>query len=215
MKRAFHYVLCDIFVRRVSLRFMYIRNNIVWWLLCCGVCLAGMLGCHQFDTDEYAPVFPAANDASRFSNFQAGELASEAFEWSLGQTEFCLNIPEAGDYLLTYITVKGGDPSLVTSPAAQPPLSFAIALRASAPAYVSVGLQEDESLESFVLQRGAIKHEAVGLYDDGPIIRYASPSIPTIFWKDVFTLAPGSQPLVLERGLLPCPPQVFSGLELR
>jgi len=78
--------------------------------------------------------------------------------------------------------------------------------RATAPAYVSIGLQEGERLEYFILQRGTVKHEAVGLYDDGPIIRYAAPSIPTIFWKDVLTLTSGVSPLVPARGVLPCPP---------
>ncbi len=186
----------------------------VCWLFCFYVCLTGVLGCNQFDVDENALVSPAIEDSLGFSNFQAGELASERFEWSRGRSGFCLNIPEAGDYLLSYVTVKGGIPSLLTIPETQPH-SSAIAFRASAPAYVSVGLHEGDSLDRVVLQRGSIKNEAVGLYDDGPIIRYASPSIPTIFWKDVLTLAYGVPPIVLERGILPCPPPIYPGLEWR
>ncbi|PID56199.1 hypothetical protein CSB45_12550 [candidate division KSB3 bacterium] len=143
--------------------------------------------------------------------FLAGTPASAAFEWSQGQHEFCMNIPEAGDYLLTYITLNGEEdrPQSPASPGTPQPHTFAIAFRANAPAYVSIGLEENEILESFLLRRGTIESEAVGLYDDGPIIRYASPSIPTIFWEDVVTLAPGIPPLILEQGDLSCPPPFF------
>lgn len=184
---------------------MEIRDNLVYLLVCFSVCLTGILGCNQFELGENALISPATGDINAFSNFQARELASKTFEWSRGQSELCLNIPEAGEYLLTYITGQEGNSLLMTSPATQPH-SFAIAFRASAPAYISIGLHEGDSLEHFTLQRGTIKHEAVGLYDDGPIIRYASPSIPTIFWKDVFTLASDEPPIVLERGVLTCPP---------
>ena len=192
---------------------MKIRKNIISYFVYLSACVIGVFGCNHFDTEEYAPVFPAADEASRISNFQVEAFVSELFEWNRGQNCFCLNIPESGDYLLTYVTLKNETPSLITIPASRQLQSFVIAFRASTPAYISIGLQEEESLDSLILQRGTMKHEAVGLYDDGPITRYASPSIPTIFWKDVFMLAPEVSPLTLERGLFPCPPKMSSGLE--
>jgi hypothetical protein len=57
-----------------------------------------------------------------------------------------------------------------------------------------------------MLQQGIVKDHAIGLYDDGPIIRYASPSIPTIFWNDVFALLPDTPPLSVVKGRFACPP---------
>lgn len=152
--------------------------------------------------DEYAPISPFSGGAFLMSGFAAEEQVSQAFEWQARGALLCVNIPEAGAYLLTYTENHRNHSGIGlltgTAETEAAPASY-IAFQAYAPARIFIGLAADAHLESLQLQRGTIADDAVGLYDDGPVIRFATPSIPTIFWSDVFFLDPTMPPIFMKQ----------------
>ena len=169
--------------------------------------LTANAGCSVFEHHDNAPIFPMTGAASPMTNFAVGEPVDEAFEWSASPDLLCVNIPAAGDYLLTYLTSEVSDASplsLTLKPGGEA-ASF-IAFRAIAPARLYIPIQGGAPVTSARLHRGSIKADAVGLYDDGPVIRYATPSIPTIFWSDVFVLAQDHGQISMRSNASVCPP---------
>jgi len=158
-------------------------------------------GCNTFDYDEQAPIVPLSGEAHPLSGFAAGEHASYEFEWGARGELLCLNIPESGEYLLTYTENHHNNSGLFsgfneTSIAASP---SHIAFQADTPVCLYIRLASGGEIEYLQLQRGTIAADAIGLYDDGPVIRYATPSIPTIFWSDVFFLDPAAPPIFMRQ----------------
>ena len=173
------------------------------WCVCLVILLGLSTGCNQFDFAGDDLTFPTSGNVGSSSNFFAREQISRQLAWNDGDGILCVNIPEAGDYLLTYVTKLTESHQQSKTTMSDP---FIIAFRASAPAQLYVSFSPGEVLSSFMLQQGAVKEHAIGLYDDGPIIRYASPSIPTIFWNDVFALPPNALPLSVIKEAFACPP---------
>ena len=164
-------------------------------------------GCNMLDYDEQVPIAPLSGGAYPLSGFAAGDAASREFEWQLRGELLCVNIPAPGDYLLTYLETQQNDSGLFSSAmevseAASP---AHIAFHANTPARLFINVSPDARLERLQLQRGTIAADAVGLYDDGPVIRFATPSIPTIFWSDVFFLDPATPPIVMKQRESVCP----------
>ncbi len=197
--RSKYFVKTDFMMKSTMKKCMQFLN----WRLCLVVLLGLSTGCNQLDIAEDDLTFPTSGDINSSSDFSAREQTSRQFAWNDGDGIACVNIPEAGDYLLTYMTKFTKSHQLSKNTPSDP---FVIVFRANAPAQLYVSFSPDEVLSSFMLQRGTVKEDAIGLYDDGPIIRYASPSIPTIFWNDVFTLPPHASPLSVVKGKFACPP---------
>ena len=169
--------------------------------------LTANAGCRVFEHHDNAPIFPMTGASSPMTNFAVGEPVDEAFEWSASPELLCVNIPAAGDYLLTYLSSEASDASplsLTLQPGGEA-TSF-IAFRAIAPARLYIPIQGGAPVTSVRLHRGSIKADAVGLCDDGPVIRYATPSLPTIFWSDVFVLAQDHGQISMRSNASVCPP---------
>ena len=164
-------------------------------------------GCNMLNYDEQAPIVPLSGGAYPLSGFAAWDSASQEFEWQRRGELLCVNIPVPGDYLLTYIETQPHDVGLFSSTIEVPDAlsSGHIAFHANTPARLLIHVSPDAHLERLQLQRGTIAADAVGLYDDGPVIRYATPSIPTIFWSDVFFLDPATPPIVMKQRESVCP----------
>lgn len=176
------------------------------WIFSLLILLVGNTSCNQFEFDEDDLTFPTPGYVGQLTNFYVGERISGQFEWNSSSDTLCVNVPEAGDYLLTYVIKMTNNDFLIT--VTEPEMtsnSFTIAFRANAPARLYVGLRPSETLVHFTLQSGTVKDDAIGLYDDGPIIRYATPSIPTIFWNDVFILPPNAPFINFVKGNFVCP----------
>ncbi len=188
------------------------RTTCVWQKRFQWIALAMLLavnpGCNTLDYDEQAPISPLSGGAYPLSGFAAGDAASQEFEWQARAELLCVNIPEAGDYLLTYTETQSSDTGFFSGIADETDASLPshIAFQADTPVRLTLTLDSDARLENVLLQRGAIAADAVGLYDDGPVIRYATPSIPTIFWSDVFVLDPTTPPIFMKQRESVCPP---------
>ncbi len=173
------------------------------WCVCVIALFSLGSGCKQIDLTDNDLTAPASRYVDSSSNFVAYEYPSSRFAWNEGSGVLCVDIPKAGDYLLTYMTKAPQEHQQLTNTPSDP---FTIVFRASAPAQLRVNYSSGEILSAFTLQQGSVKGHAIGLYDDGPVIRYASPSIPTIFWTDVFILSPNTPPLPVVQGQFACPP---------
>lgn len=170
------------------------------------LCLLIHTGCRSLDYDEQSPISPLSGCAYPLSGFAAEESASQDFEWQVRGECLCLSIPTPGDYLLTYTETERDGAGLFSTFAADAESASpsAIAFHAYAPVRLYIRL-DSTPLNQLRLRQGTIADDAVGLYDDGPVIRFATPSIPTIFWSDVFSLDLTAPPILLKQRESACP----------
>lgn len=150
------------------------RRNVIGIVLV-GLLLGSLIGCSWRRDDPSSPTTPAGGSADQYGQFFATRDATGVFEWNYadGAEVFCVSFPEPGDYLLTYQTEAG---------------IWHIVLRARKPAYAYVGLLPGDALLSVKLERGVIAADATPLLIDGDVERYATPSVPAVWWGTVFTV---------------------------
>ena len=168
------------------------QNNRSYWRIFVSVVLSIMLaivviiGCSQ---EKESPVAPRSN---AILNFYTTRSESNQFEYRKGNEIFCLNIPIAGDYLLSYTTNNG---------------TFYIVFRAQKSARLYVGLEDADALQALSLYKGVVSVSASPLQHDGDVILYASPSSPEVAWGSVFTFVSDNAQIELQKGGGECPPK--------
>lgn len=153
-----------------------------------GLLAVSLISCNFWRDDPSSPTSPGGGSADQYGQFFATRDATDVFEWNYedGAEVFCVSFPEPGDYLLRYQTETG---------------VWYIVLRINNPAYTYIGLLPGNILTSVTLERGTIAADATPLIIDGDIERYATPSVPAVWWGTVFTV---EAEVPMERGQGEC-----------
>ena len=166
------------------------RTRMMAGLVVSGMLAIGLIGCHFWKENAQAPTAPVETISARdMANFYTSRDVSAAFEWNHredGRDVFCVNIPQIGEYVLSYTTLLG---------------TFHIVFRADQPAYLYIGILENDVVSAVTLERGVISETAVPLLVDQDVTRYATPHIPEVVWTSVFT---PEQPINLPEGQGEC-----------
>ena len=166
------------------------RTRMMAGLVVSGMVAIGLIGCHFWKENAQSPTAPVKTISARnMANFYASRDVSAVFEWSRGEhggEVFCVNIPQIGEYALSYATLYG---------------TFHIVFRADQPVYLYIGLSEHDAVNAVTLQRGVISETAAPLSVDQDVTRYATPHIPEVAWTSVFT---PEQPINLPEGQGEC-----------
>lgn len=155
------------------------------WSILLVIILMFIGGCTFFEGDHpSAPENPATQElffatvpSDLLANFIVVQSNSDQFEVSSNfPGTFQFNIPNAGDFLLTYITTSG---------------TSNLVLQATDKAQVTIGIGYDDALQSASLQEGRIRRGASPHMRSGPVSLYTWPTEP---WQPIFTLVGGSPP---------------------
>ena len=166
------------------------RTRMMAGLVVSGMVAIGLIGCHFWKENAQSPTAPVKTISARnMANFYASRDVSAVFEWSRGEhggEVFCVNIPQIGEYALSYATLYG---------------TFHIVFRVDQPVYLYIGLSEHDAVNAVTLQRGVISETAAPLLVDQDVTRYATPHIPEVVWTSVFT---PEQPINLPEGQGEC-----------
>ena len=166
------------------------RTRMMAGLVVSGILAIVLLGCFFLKENVQLPTAPVETISARdMANFYTSRDVSAAFEWNRGEhgsEVFCVNIPQIGEYALSYTTLYG---------------TFHIVFRANLPAYLYIGLLENDVVSAVTLQRGMISETAAPLLVDQDVTRYATPHIPEVVWTSVFT---PEQPINLPEGQGEC-----------
>lgn len=166
------------------------RTRMMAGLVVSGMVAIGLIGCHFWKENAQSPTAPVETISARdMANFYASRDVSAVFEWNRGEhggEVFCVNIPQIGEYALSYATLYG---------------TFHIVFRADQPVYLYIGLAEHDAVSAVTLQRGVISETAAPLSVDQDVTRYATPHIPEVAWTSVFT---PEQPINLPEGQGEC-----------
>jgi len=147
----------------------------IGWLALAGMIAVSVMSCNVWEHEKRSPTSPMDGSAEQYGQFFATGSATAVFEWNYedGAGVFCVSFPEAGDFLLTYWTNSG---------------AFNIVLRALKPTYTYIGLMPGDQVMDVKIERGTVVENATPLSEDGDVLRYATPSVPTVWWGSVFAV---------------------------
>lgn len=153
------------------------------WSMLLVIVLMFIGGCTFFERDNpSAPASPAAQGlffatvpSDLLANFVVAQSNSDHFQvFSNSPGTFQINLPKAGDFLLTYITEAG---------------TWHLVFRATDKALVTIGIGYNDTFQGAALQEGRIRSGASPYMRSGPVSLYNWPAEP---WERIFTLAGGS-----------------------